>query len=859
MLNAAVLTPQRASYLADQVAASRDDYYTGRGETAGEWFGEAAASLGLVGAVAHGALERLVQGLHPTDDRVLRTPVAPREVRVRALDAAGEPVTHARILRPVGGFDFVFSAPKSISLAHALGSTAVRRDVLAAHHAAVHATLRMLERDTAFVRLGAQGRRRERALGIVAALYTHRTSRALDPHLHTHVAIGNLAPCSDGEWRTLDSRTLLRDWKLALGHVYQAHLRHEITTRLGWRWREPLKGLAELAGWDASALRAMSQRRQQLEAHLPATAGWRDAQQAAWSTRDRKTRDVDYQFLRDDWRARLAEHGIQSRVLERLLEPGEATAGSPDTARIELEVQRLCGSDGLTEKRNTFHRADAVRAIADAYPAGLTAERISDQVDYLLSRTDLVLRASQPDRWTTRDLVAIEQRLLQMVSDGRDTDCGVLPHESLERSITCAPMSLTHDQIQVIRSVATSGHSIENIDAVAGSGKTALAGVLADAYRIAGYTVIGATPTARAARELERVGIAAFTIARLDLSLQHTPRPERPILVIADENGMSGTREWLRVVERLREWNAKIVQIGDSGQLPGVPASGAFQYLNTQHLAEQLEHVVRQHDADEVGALDALRRGDPGEYLAHKLRSGDLTIAEHADAATKEALDWRRGLPARQRAESAIIVRRSQLCDELNRAVRDDRLAHGELSGPTLIAANRPFACGDRILTRRNDARIGIDNGTRGTVTAISRLWREVEITTDDQRRLRIPSTYLDAGHVEHAYALTAHAMQGTTIEHALIVSTPDDHSREWSYTASSRSRQPARHVLIATAPDTQRETGDERTIDAVDAITRTAERMRRRECEPLATSQLEFGDGHDPACRMHENRERAL
>jgi hypothetical protein len=40
-----------AGYYTASVAKGRDDYYTGRGEAPGEWFGAACGALGLVGEV----------------------------------------------------------------------------------------------------------------------------------------------------------------------------------------------------------------------------------------------------------------------------------------------------------------------------------------------------------------------------------------------------------------------------------------------------------------------------------------------------------------------------------------------------------------------------------------------------------------------------------------------------------------------------------------------------------------------------------------------------------------------------------------------------------------------------------------
>ncbi len=235
-------------------------------------------------------------------------------------------------MEPVGGFDFVFSPPKSISLAAALGDPATRREVVAAHHAAVEATLRLLEREACGVRLGAGGAEQAKGSGIVAALYTHRVSRAQDPQLHTHCAIANMTQGPDGAWRTLDSRLLLREWKLALGYAYQAALRREIGQRLGWRWNEPAKGMAELAAWPREALREFSQRRVRIEQAIDehGATGWHGAQIATLATRERKTTSATDL---DRAARRLAGTAGRARHAARPPDCGAAARPHPGTAR----------------------------------------------------------------------------------------------------------------------------------------------------------------------------------------------------------------------------------------------------------------------------------------------------------------------------------------------------------------------------------------------------------------------------------------------------------------------------------------------------------------------------------------------
>lgn len=80
-----------------------------------------------------------------------------------------------------------------------------------AHEAAVEATLRYLEQEVVRCRRGRNGTETVEVTGVVAAAFRHRTSRANDPLLHTHLLIANCVKAvDDGQWRTLDSRRLYR-------------------------------------------------------------------------------------------------------------------------------------------------------------------------------------------------------------------------------------------------------------------------------------------------------------------------------------------------------------------------------------------------------------------------------------------------------------------------------------------------------------------------------------------------------------------------------------------------------------------------------------------------------------------------
>src|SRR5699024_12376417 len=89
----------------------------------------------------------------------------------------------------------------------------------------------------------------EKRRGISGVKYEHRTSRAGDPHVHSHVLLANKQLCEDGKIRTVDSKGINHEARAA-GMVYQATLREILSRKLGLAWGEIVTGCEELPGLD---------------------------------------------------------------------------------------------------------------------------------------------------------------------------------------------------------------------------------------------------------------------------------------------------------------------------------------------------------------------------------------------------------------------------------------------------------------------------------------------------------------------------------------------------------------------------------------------------------------------------------
>ena len=821
-----------AYYLA-QVASGLDEYYTGSGEAAGQWIGAGAVLIGLDGAVDAVDLRAVLAGLAPD------TGLTPNGTRL---------VAHPR---RVPGFDLTFSVPKSVSVVYALGDPLVQRAVTEACETALSEALAWLEREACFVRRGTNNRkmandpagfgtRRMIGEGFVAARFSHRTSRAGDPHLHWHVLVANAARGIDGRWSALDATALYRAQR-TVGVVFQNVMRLELSKRLEVEWGPMHNDSAEVAGIPARVLREFSQRTEQIAEWMDrrGVSGVTAKTEALLETRTSKHLLDDFATLETGWHQRADALGWGSAELDDLLGSGRRV----DPDRGERWVIRVpsCERGGpaseacvvgfeewvewllttrVTDKSGTFTRFDLTQTVASELPGtsitmiestvhrALAARATVPVGDHRVERHPVLapgrtVADDRPVLYTSRSLLAIEGRLLGQLAAGTTSGTGILDQGTTRVAIKAS--TLGPDQAHAIRVLTSAGDQVAVMVGRAGTGKTHTLGTLRTLYEAAGWDVIGLAPSARAARELhDGASISSTTIAR---HLVERREVTATTLVVVDEAAMAGTRDIAAVIDQAAFVGAKVVLVGDHHQLPEVTAGGAFRAALDTLGGRVVELTVnrRQQYAWERAALDQLRNGDVRTAFNAYLEHDRIIIADTVDDLHEIVMaDWN---TTRTTGETLLLAGTRAEAQLLNRHARAILAASGELDLATQTTfAGRQYAVGDHIVFVRNDRHqrltngdpFVVDNGMRGTVTDLTT--EQMTITTAIGKHVVVDRSYLDRGWVDHAYAVTIHKAQGVTCDHVLVVG-PAGLYREGAYVALSRARHSAR--LYATTADT--------------------------------------------------------
>jgi conjugative relaxase-like TrwC/TraI family protein len=845
MLSIGKLGRGQEGYYLQAVARGVEDYYLGSGEAPGRWIGGGCGGLGLSGRVDAEALRAVLDG---------RTPAEPE----RSL------IWHRRPDR-LPGYDLTFSAPKGVSLLFALGGPELMLEVRRAHDAAVAAALGYLEREAGEVRRGKDGVVRLPGGGFVAAAFRHRTSRAGDPQLHTHVLVANMTRGADGRFSALDGQQLYAQAKTA-GTLYQAALRHELR-ELGLAWAVRDNGLAELAGVPHRVLRAFSRRRVEIEAAMAerGSTSRAGAQAATLATRKAKDYGVRPESLAAEWHARADALGFDARARTGLLE--QLPAQLPEPADLLRASAELLSPSGLTAKASTFGRPDAIRGWCVRLPQGAAVTEVEALADRLLVCPDVVtlgapvprVPASPPAggaarnarRYTTEEMLATEAAVLTAAAAGRCAGVGLALADDV--AVVLARHQLSDEQQAMVTRIATSGAGVEVVVGKAGAGKTSALAAAAEAWRAGGVPVLGTAVAARAALAFgEHAGVPAMTVSRLLAALdKHIGgRPAglaRGSVLIVDEAGMLGTRPLARLLAHVQAAEAKLVLVGDHRQLPELEAGGAFRSLAGTLGAVELSQNRRQVQAWERSALDELRDGDASRALEDYDAAGRIHRADTgADARAALAASWWQastGAGARLPTEEVVMLaaRRTDV-DELNLRARAHMHAAGLLTGPSLTVpigpyADRTFTAGDIVIARRNDYRHGLINGQRGVVTAVDPD-RSTLTARIAGREVGVEAGYLRDGGLDHGYALTVHQAQGLTCQRAVLLGS-DALYREAGYVGLSRGRQRNDLHLVERAADNPEQEAchaPRRTHDDVDdALTAVRDALSRSRAQSLA------------------------
>ncbi|MDR3179622.1 MAG: AAA family ATPase, partial [Holosporaceae bacterium] len=363
----------------------------------------------------------------------------------------------------------------------------------------------------------------------------------------------------------------------------------------------------------------------------------------------------------------------------------------------------------------------------------------------------------------------------------------------------------------------------------AGAGKTTTMRAVSDIYRNSGARVIGMSISALASEnlgrdaEIESATIAAWShrwrsyelakesflsfdsvvtdgiLKQLDwyndLQRNEQYQLKSGDVIIVDEAGMVGTKEWKTVLDAAEKFGAKVIAVGDDNQFKPISAGDCFR-----HCLRQITNLDRTKFEDLATIASDTRVSDVGEQQQHiyelseirrqkeewqreasvefsRLNVGEALV-KYEDHGRVHAVDncepysivAERYSEIEKLGTCIVLCSTNEECAAVNDEIRSLKKEMGEL-GEDLVKINgRNFAENDRIMFLKNDGSLGIKNGQCATVQG-GGTFKDVDMLTvrlEDGRQLGIDVSEYDK--ITHAYAMTLHKSQGKTFDNTIVM-----------------------------------------------------------------------------------------
>ncbi|MEP6668764.1 MAG: MobF family relaxase [Chthoniobacter sp.] len=571
------------------------DYYAECERVQGEWMGAGAVMLGLLGVVGQEQFLALCDNLNPTTGKRLTQ----RHKTTRRDESGDGEVANRRVF-----YDFTLSPPKSVSVA-ALVSGDER--IVAAHSAAVRLAVAELEKfATTQIHEGRQ--RRDRHTGnLVAALFGHDTSRALDPHLHTHCILFNATHDPvEGRWKALHNYSLLAAQKY-VENVYYHHLAQALHG-FGYTVVNSARGDFEIAEVSAEVRERFSKRHREIDEKTRALLAANPEkiegnvadirEHIAHKERGRKLPALPLERLRDFWRGQLEPHELAA--------PRLATAAVTSHRAMSVGEAVSWAEEHLFERRSVVYEHEIWRhALSSGRGAAFTIEELKAATagrDYIRTESGKVSR---------HDVLAREWQLVELAREGTCRHAPFTAQDSWQRD------DLAPDQQRAFAQILSSADFVTLFRGGAGTGKSYVLRRVQEALSVAGRASVVLAPQRQQVLDLGRDGLAnGQTVSEF---LQRGTVLKGAV-VIVDEAGQIGGKQLLALLQLVQRAGGRVILSGDTRQHGPVEASDALR-------------AIERYAGLLPAELNTIRRQDPARGKTSEEQSNIASYREAVQAA----------------------------------------------------------------------------------------------------------------------------------------------------------------------------------------------------------------------------------
>jgi conjugative relaxase-like TrwC/TraI family protein len=553
------------------------DYYSQENQVLGEWFGTGAELLGLTGVVKEAEFLKLCRNESLDGDGTLTQ----RLKTTRWDEDRMAEVANRRVF-----YDFTFSPPKSVSI-----QTFIAEDkrIVDAHNRAIRIAVKELEA-FAGTRVHHGKRTSERLTGkVVCALFRHETSRALDPHLHTHCIMFNATYDSvENRWKALSNYEMLQARKY-VENVYYHELARDLR-RFGYEIENHPRGDFEIAGIAKELCSRFSKRHNQIDERIdkllsekPELAGGNLKElraQIAQAERSRKISGIRLSELERLWAGQVTQGERQS--LSKLV---RQTKPEALLNRLPVAEAAIRWAEDHLFDRHSVLREHELWSVALERQRGQAFN--VDDLKTASERRQYLRGEYAPGKITIRDILDRELEIICLAQDGR------WKHLAFNADYK-TPASLMPDQKAAAERILRSEDFVTLFCGGAGTGKSHTLREIGNGLTDGGLAVQVIAPQRQQALDLKASFGETQTVSEFLTKRRMLPGS----VVIVDEAGQIGGKQMHELLKFVHQHGGRVVLSGDTRQHGAVEASDALR-------------AIEKYSGLEPARLSKIRRQNP--------------------------------------------------------------------------------------------------------------------------------------------------------------------------------------------------------------------------------------------------------
>lgn len=623
------------------------DYYSQENHAVGEWIGLGAEQLGLAGRVKEEQFLKLCHNQNPNTGELLTQRMKTTRWDFEKMAA----VANRRIF-----YDFTFSPPKSVSI-----QAFIAKDnrILDSHNRAIKIAVRELEQ-FAGTRIHQGLNTSERLTGnVVCATFRHETSRALDPHLHTHCVMFNATfDATESRWKALSNYEMMQAKKYA-ENVYYHELARDLR-QFGYEIENNPRGDFEIKGVAGDLISRFSKRHNQIDASIEkllkekpelAKGNLKELRsQIAQAERSRKMPNITLPELQRLWNGQLT--GAEKQSLRKLAHQSNTKQQS---SALTTQAAIQWAEAHLFDRRSVVRESEVWSA---ALEHGRGANWTIENIKAGTAARGYIRNENAPSKITTREILSCEWEIVCLARNGRGKFGAFNPHHNLSHE-------LMPDQRKAVEHILGSRDFVTLFCGGAGTGKSHALREVGNGLKTAGHNFCVIAPQRQQALDLKKSFGDTQTVSEFLARRQMLPGS----VVIVDEAGQIGGGQMRELLKFVKVNQGRLILSGDTRQHGAVEASDALR-------------AIERYAGLEAARLMKIRRQNP---KAGETKSERKRIKQYRAAVQKA----QRGQYAESfdRLEKLGVVVECRTTDEQRERLVADYLALAEKKKSTVIVS----------------------------------------------------------------------------------------------------------------------------------------------------------------------------